>query len=105
MREGKRLCACLRRQPLNRLTDGPVLNCHPLSDNPCYVHGSRPLSIGRVRHMQKIAHSVFSDEPESREAGLAAAKALIHELGGTAPKAVMAYATMNHDHAALLEGV
>lgn len=55
--------------------------------------------------MQKIAHSVFSDEPESREAGLAAAQALVAELGGAAPKAVIAYGTMNHDQAAVLEGV
>lgn len=55
--------------------------------------------------MQKLAHSVFSDEPESRDAGLAAAKALIKELGGASPKAVIAYATMNHDQPALLEAV
>jgi hypothetical protein len=55
--------------------------------------------------MQKIAHSVFSDEPESREAGLAAGQALVAELGGGAPKAVIAYATMNHDQSAVLEGV
>jgi hypothetical protein len=55
--------------------------------------------------MQKIAHSVFSDEPESRDAGLSAAQALVAELGGNAPKAVIAYATMNHDQHAVLEGV
>lgn len=55
--------------------------------------------------MQKIAHSVFSDEPESREAGLSAAQALVAELGGAAPKAVIAYVTMNHDQPAVLEGV
>jgi hypothetical protein len=55
--------------------------------------------------MQKIAHSVFSDEPESREAGLSAAQALVAELGGATPKAVIAYVTMNHDQPAVLEGV
>lgn len=55
--------------------------------------------------MQKLAYSVFSDEPESRDAGLAAAKALMTELGGASPKAVIAYATMNHDQPALLEAV
>lgn len=55
--------------------------------------------------MQKIAHSVFSDEPESRDAGVAAANAVIAELGGVTPKAVIAYATMNHDQEAILEGV
>lgn len=55
--------------------------------------------------MQKIAHSVFSDEPESGEAGQAAAQALVAQLGGVAPKAVIAYATMNHDQQAVLEGV
>lgn len=55
--------------------------------------------------MQKFAHSVFSDEPESRDAGLAAAQALVATLGGGTTKAVIAYATMNHDQAAVLEGV
>lgn len=54
--------------------------------------------------MHKIAHSIFSDEPESRDAGLVAAKDLIAQLGA-APKAVIAYATMNHDQQAVLDGV
>jgi hypothetical protein len=55
--------------------------------------------------MQKIAHSVFSDEPESHDAGLAAAQALVADFAGAVPKAVIAYATMNHDQSAILEGV
>src|SRR6188768_1471512 len=60
---------------------------------------------GASRYMQKIAHSVFSDEPESRDAGESAASALVDQLGGVAPKSVIVYATMNHDQQAILEGV
>ncbi|MEO8905175.1 MAG: FIST N-terminal domain-containing protein [Polyangiaceae bacterium] len=54
--------------------------------------------------MQKIARSVFSDEPDSREAGLFAAKALVAELG-CAPKAVIVYATINHEQLDVVQGV
>jgi hypothetical protein len=37
--------------------------------------------------------------------GQHAAQALVAELAGVAPKAVIAYATMNHDQQAVLEGV
>jgi hypothetical protein len=55
--------------------------------------------------MQRLAHSVFSDESESRDAGRAAAETLIAGMGGAAPKAVVVYATMNHEQQEVLDGV
>lgn len=55
--------------------------------------------------MQKLARSVFSDEPESRDAGRAAAEALLAQFAGAKPKAVVVYATMNHDQQEVLDGV
>ena len=53
----------------------------------------------------KIARSVFSDESESLEAGRSAAEALLAQFASEKPKAVLVYATMNHDAPELLEGV
>lgn len=55
--------------------------------------------------MERIASSTFSDEPESEDAGRAVARGLLAEFGAGALKAVVAYATMNHDQQAVLEGM
>jgi hypothetical protein len=55
--------------------------------------------------MDKTAHSLFSLEPDSLEAGRQAGEALRAHFGAAGPKAVVVYATMNHDHPALLEGL
>lgn len=55
--------------------------------------------------MAAIAGSVFSEELESLDAGRGAAEALLTQLGPERPKVVIAYATMNHDQPAVLEGI
>jgi len=55
--------------------------------------------------MKKLASSVFSDEIESLDAGRGAGEALLARFGEDRPKAVIAYATMNHDQPAVLEGL
>jgi hypothetical protein len=58
-----------------------------------------------VLRMAKVAGSVFSEELESLDAGRGAAEDLLKRFGNERPKVVIAYATMNHDQPALLEGV
>lgn len=55
--------------------------------------------------MERVACSVFTDELESLDAGRGAGEALLARFGAVRPKAVLAYATMNHDQPALLEGL
>jgi hypothetical protein len=55
--------------------------------------------------MDRVAHSVFTEELESLEAGRSAGNALLAGFGATRPKVVIAFATMNHDQPALLEGL
>lgn len=55
--------------------------------------------------MVRIASSLYSDEPESLDAGKAVAQGLLAEFGPGGLKAVVAYATMNHDQQAVLEGL
>jgi hypothetical protein len=55
--------------------------------------------------MKNIAHSFFSDESESLDAGKCAGEALLAHFGPEGPKATIVYATMNHDQPALLEGL
>ncbi|MEO6601642.1 MAG: FIST N-terminal domain-containing protein [Polyangiaceae bacterium] len=55
--------------------------------------------------MDRIACSIFSDEPESLDAGRAVAQELVDKFGAGGVKAVLAYATMNHDQQAVLEGL
>jgi hypothetical protein len=55
--------------------------------------------------MSKVARSVFSDELESLEAGRSAGEALLAQFGAEKPKAALVYATMNHDHPELLDGL
>jgi hypothetical protein len=55
--------------------------------------------------MAKLARAIFSDEPESLEAGRASCEAVLAHFGADKPKVVLAYATMNHDQPALLEGI
>src|SRR5689334_16274556 len=52
--------------------------------------------------MKRLAESVFSDEPESADAGRSAGEALLAHFGGESPKVALVYATMNHDQPALL---
>jgi hypothetical protein len=49
------------------------------------------------------AFSVYSDEPESADAARAVAQSLLAQFGERGPKAVLVYATMNHDQTALLQ--
>jgi hypothetical protein len=51
------------------------------------------------------AVSHLSRETDSSAAGLALARALREGLGGERPAAVLVYATINHDHSALLAGL
>jgi hypothetical protein len=62
-------------------------------------------SSTKESEMERVAHSVFSEELESLEAGRSAGDALLAEFGATRPKVVIAFATMNHDQPALLEGL
>jgi hypothetical protein len=55
--------------------------------------------------MKCLARSVFSDETESADAGRNAGAELLAGFGPAKPKVVLAYATMNHDQPALLEGL
>jgi len=55
--------------------------------------------------MDRIACSIFSDEPESLDAGRAVAQELVDKFEPGGLKAVLAYATMNHDQQAVLEGL
>lgn len=55
--------------------------------------------------MVRIASSLYSDEPESLDAGKAVARGLLAEFGSGELKAVVAYATMNHEQEAVLEGL
>ena len=55
--------------------------------------------------MEKLARSVFSDEPESSDAGRRAGEALLAEFGTERPKAVLVYATMNHEQSDVLAGL
>lgn len=55
--------------------------------------------------MATVAGSVFSEELESLDAGRTAAEELLTQFGAERPKVVIAYATMNHDQPAVLEGV
>jgi len=55
--------------------------------------------------MVRIASSLYSDEPESLDAGRAVAQGLLAEFGPGGLKAVVAYATMNHDQQAVLDGL
>jgi len=55
--------------------------------------------------MERIASSIFSDEPESLDAGRAVAQELAAGFGPGQLKAVLAYATMNHDQQAVLDGL
>jgi hypothetical protein len=55
--------------------------------------------------MGLVARSIFSDEPESLDAGRSAGEALLGELGAEEPKVVLVYATMNHDQPRVLEGL
>jgi hypothetical protein len=55
--------------------------------------------------MEMKAHSFFSLEPDSIDAGRLAGEAMMDRFGPDGPKAVIVYATMNHDHPALLEGL
>lgn len=55
--------------------------------------------------MSNIAHSMLSLEPESLVAGREAGAALRTHFGADGPQVVLVYATMSHDHPALLEGL
>lgn len=52
-----------------------------------------------------LARTIFSDEPESLEAGRSAAESLLACFGTEIPKLALVYATMNHDQPALLAGI
>jgi hypothetical protein len=55
--------------------------------------------------MERLARSVFSDEPDSLDASRSAGEALLSGFGTDRPKVAIVYATMNHDHPAVLEGL
>jgi hypothetical protein len=55
--------------------------------------------------MENLARSIFSEEPESLEAGRSAGEALLAQFGAEPLKVALVYATMNHDQAAVLEGL
>ena len=55
--------------------------------------------------MNLCAASVFSQEPESFEAGRWAGDAVIKNLAPRPVRAVLVFATMNHDHPAVLQGL
>jgi len=58
-----------------------------------------------VSPMGKLAFSAFSEESESIDAGRSAGEAIRAQFGSEEPKVALVYATMNHDHAAVLEGL
>jgi len=53
--------------------------------------------------MQTLASSIYSLEPDSADAGRLAAQSLKEKFGTERLRAALVYATMNHDHAVLLE--
>jgi hypothetical protein len=53
--------------------------------------------------MDKLARSVFSEEPDSLDAGRGAGEALLAQLGAEKPKVALVYATMNHDQPVVLD--
>ena len=55
--------------------------------------------------MDKVACSLFSLEPESLDAGRAAGERLRAHFGTQGPKAAIVYATMSHEHPAVLGGL
>jgi hypothetical protein len=55
--------------------------------------------------MELLASSFLSLEPDSLDAGRLAGEALAKGFGSQGPKAVMVYATMNHDQPMLLQGL
>jgi hypothetical protein len=55
--------------------------------------------------MTNLASSVFSEDPESLDAGREAGLALLSHFGSERPKVALVYATMNHDQPAVLEGL
>lgn len=55
--------------------------------------------------MQTIASTFYSNEPDSTEAGRMAAESLAKAFEGEELRAVLVYATMNHDHPELLAAV
>jgi hypothetical protein len=55
--------------------------------------------------MKNFAATFFSLEADSEQAGRLAAESLKQQFGDEPLKAVIVYATMNHDHAVLLEAV
>jgi hypothetical protein len=55
--------------------------------------------------MQSFAASFFSLEPDSSDAGRMAGESLRQKFGDERLKAVVVYATMNHDHTELLEAL
>lgn len=55
--------------------------------------------------MQALASTFYSLEVDSADAGRAAAQSLNQAFGAEHLRAVLVYATMNHDHATLLEAI
>src|SRR5512145_1162237 len=55
--------------------------------------------------MTFLARSVFSEEPESMDAGREAGQTLLSQFGAEYPKVALVYATMNHDQPAVLQGL
>lgn len=55
--------------------------------------------------MTLLARSVFSEEPESLDAGREAGQTLLSQFGAEHPKVAIVYATMNHDQPAVLQGL
>jgi len=55
--------------------------------------------------MKNFSASFFSLEPDSSDAGRLAGESLRGQFGAERLKAVLVYATMNHDHAELLAGL
>jgi hypothetical protein len=55
--------------------------------------------------MQNFASTFFSLEPDSSDAGRMAGEHLKQQFGAERLKAVIVYATMNHDHAEMLEAL
>ncbi len=55
--------------------------------------------------MEKLARSIFSEDPESLDAGRSAGEALLADFGTERLKVALVYTTMNHDQPAVLEGL
>src|SRR6185295_20257829 len=62
-------------------------------------------SLTRRLVMKNFSASFFSLEPDSSDAGRLAGESLRGQFGAERLKAVLVYATMNHDHAELLAGL